>query len=166
VERSAMASSGVNVLTPLNDLPVPLVHATPRGSLFRYPVLAASLIDTTTGKATGVVVGITGPWGSGKSSILYLLQAELEHPENRTAYHHAVIVRFDPWLVSGRDDLIVEFLRELQATLREVGTRYPQVATQLKKLAGKLAEYGSRLAPFAALASAQPAAGGPAAAGL
>jgi predicted KAP-like P-loop ATPase len=63
--------------------------------------LTTALIDTNTGKATGIVVGITGAWGSGKSSVLNLVSLEVQ----RTA-PQAVVVRFDPWLVSGRNDLI------------------------------------------------------------
>jgi predicted KAP-like P-loop ATPase len=67
--------------------------------------LTTALIDTKTDKATGVVVGITGPWGSGKSSILNLVSLEIR----RTA-PKALVLPFDPWLISGRNDLISEFL--------------------------------------------------------
>src|SRR5438309_1410988 len=69
--------------------------------------LCSAVIDQGTTKATSIIVGITGPWGSGKSSVLNLLDAYVRkrHPD-------AVIVRFDPWLVSGRNDLISEFIAE------------------------------------------------------
>src|SRR5689334_829734 len=75
--------------------------------------LTAALIDPATSKSTGVVIGITGPWGSGKSSILNLLQENI-----KAQYPDALIVRFDPWLVSGRDDLVAEFLGELTGTIK------------------------------------------------
>ncbi|MBB3020844.1 energy-coupling factor transporter ATP-binding protein EcfA2 [Microvirga lupini] len=101
--------------------------------------LAAALVNPTTRKATGVVVGVTGPWGSGKSSILNLLQDHLE-----TQYEDALIVRFDPWLVSGRNDLIGEFLGELIGTIRADAKRLGKY----KKLAANLADYGAQLAPI------------------
>lgn len=67
--------------------------------------LASALIDPKTKKSRGVVIGITGPWGSGKSSILNLLRERL-----KAGYPDAVVVSFDPWLVSGRNDLISEFI--------------------------------------------------------
>src|SRR6266550_507177 len=74
--------------------------------------LASAVVNPTTRKSTGVAVGITGPWGSGKSSILNLLREHL-----KTQYPDALVVQFDPWLVSGRNDLIAEFLGELIGTI-------------------------------------------------
>jgi uridine kinase len=102
--------------------------------------LCSAVIDPDTTKATGVIVGITGPWGSGKSSILNLLDIYVrkQHPD-------AVIVRFDPWLVSGRNDLISEFIAELIAELR----RKPDLRERLKSTISKLVNYGATLRPLA-----------------
>ena len=72
-----------------------------------------AFIHPQTGKATGVVLGVTGPWGGGKSSILNLIQERVkkDHPD-------AVVVRFDPWLISGRNDLISGFINELLGTIK------------------------------------------------
>lgn len=99
--------------------------------------LASALVEPETRKSTGVVVGIAGPWGSGKSSILNLLETHL-----RDRYEDALLVRFDPWLVSGRDDLIGEFLGELIATINSGKKR----SDKIKKFGRKLASYGARLA--------------------
>ena len=74
--------------------------------------IANSLIGRDRTKARGVIVGIVGPWGSGKSSVLNLLANELEQRDPKP-----VVVRFDPWLVSGRDDLILALLSEMYAAL-------------------------------------------------
>jgi predicted KAP-like P-loop ATPase len=52
--------------------------------------LANTLIDPVSNKSSGVVIGITGQWGSGKSSILNLLRKQLfeSHP-------NAAIISFD-----------------------------------------------------------------------
>lgn len=101
--------------------------------------LSNTLIDTSTGRATGVVVGITGRWGSGKSSTLNLLAEEIN-----IARPEAVVVRFDPWLVSGRDDLILEFMRELISTIKAE----PEASESLLAFARSLTEYGAYLAPL------------------
>lgn len=77
--------------------------------------IANSLIGHDGKKARGVIVGIVGPWGSGKSSVLNLLANELERRDPKP-----VVVRFDPWLVSGRDDLILALLSEMHAALASV----------------------------------------------
>jgi len=74
--------------------------------------LVDALVVPTTSTSTGVVVGVVGSWGSGKSSILNLVEQTL-----RERHEKAIILRFDPWLVSGRDDLIAVFLRELSAAI-------------------------------------------------
>jgi len=77
--------------------------------------VANSLIGRDEKKARGVIVGIVGPWGSGKSSVLNLLANEIERRDPKP-----VVVRFDPWLVSGRDDLILALLSEMHAALASV----------------------------------------------
>jgi hypothetical protein len=88
--------------------------------------------------ATGLVVGLVGAWGSGKSSILNLLYQNIS-----TQYPGAVLVRFDPWLVSGRDDLISQFFRELRDALPKEGKK-----DKLSKLREDLDNYVEELSPF------------------
>lgn len=119
-----------------------------------FVVRLARALVTPDGRASGVVVGLTGPWGSGKSSLLNLLQAEIErqHPA-------AVVVRFDPWLVSGRDDVITQFFAELLATITTVGTANGRHGDMLRDLGAKLAGYAKDLAPAAGLFSVVPGVG-------
>jgi len=106
--------------------------------------LVSALVDPTTRRSRGVVVGITGLWGSGKSSILNLLQENL-----KTEYPEAVVIRFDPWLVSGRNDLIAEFFRQLLARIGEE----PTLRRNLKALAKTVQRYGEQVAPLISLAN-------------
>jgi energy-coupling factor transporter ATP-binding protein EcfA2 len=75
--------------------------------------LCSELINPNTKQATGLKIGITGEWGSGKSSILNMLEKVVKE----TYPDGALIIRFDPWLVSGRDDLIVQFFKQLLGTI-------------------------------------------------
>ena len=74
--------------------------------------LCKALVNKELNTATGIALGITAPWGSGKTSILNML-------EDRLVLYapDAVVVRFDPWIFSGRDDLINQFFRELKRTI-------------------------------------------------
>jgi len=74
--------------------------------------LRGALINSETGRSTGIIIGLTGEWGSGKSSILNLLAKDI-----RKHHDYALIVRFDPWLISGRNDLITTFIGQVTGTI-------------------------------------------------
>ncbi len=62
----------------------------------------------------GVVIGVQGPWGSGKSTVLNFLQNSLpEHAPGQPIQ----IVRFNPWWFAPSADLAVEFLTQLKAAV-------------------------------------------------
>lgn len=84
----------------------------------------------------GFVIGLTGSWGTGKTSLLNMV---IEAIDDR-----AFVVRFNPWFFSGTDALITSFFNETAAQL-ELEKK------KLKKVAGKLAEYGKLVAPAAAV---------------
>jgi energy-coupling factor transporter ATP-binding protein EcfA2 len=114
-----------------------------RGGFVRR--LTNALINKETGVATGVVVGLTGPWGSGKSSILNLLENHV-----KKTHSSALIVRFNPWLVSGRDDLISQFFSEIIGTINSQSTgkaKARRVAEKSRGFAKAISEYGAQLAP-------------------
>jgi hypothetical protein len=108
--------------------------------LDRQP-LAAIIARQASGQlGDGFVMGITGPWGSGKTSLLNLMGAAIEGADA------GYIVRFDPWLFSSSEELVLRFLRELQAQLG--GERH------LANAAARIGEYAEILAPVSALAGA------------
>jgi predicted KAP-like P-loop ATPase len=65
----------------------------------------------------------------------------------KAAYPDAIVVRFDPWLISGRNDLISEFIAELIAELRKARNGKQRFKNTITRLAG----YGNRLTPLADL---------------
>jgi hypothetical protein len=100
------------------------------------------------GKEEGFVMGLGGPWGIGKTSLLNLMAGELESDE-------AYVVRFDPWLFSDSEELVLRFLRELTTQLSG--------EQRLAKLAERLGEYAQILVPLGAMTPlgwAAPVAGG------
>jgi predicted KAP-like P-loop ATPase len=82
---------------------------------------------------TGFVVSVMGPWGSGKTSLLNLTEESLGT--------RATVLRFNPWLFSGAEELLTRFFRELAAQLRSKNDR------RLGKVADRLLEYGDAVAP-------------------
>jgi hypothetical protein len=102
--------------------------------------LADALVDRRSRRSTGIVAGVTGPWGSGKSSVLNLVARRI-----RELYPEAIVVRFDPWLVSGRDTLVLQFMGEMLSAIpisRERGAHWHSIASSL-------ARYSKALSPLA-----------------
>jgi hypothetical protein len=101
------------------------------------------LVDQLAGWVLGVparegfVVGVTGPWGSGKTSVLQLLANQLSG--------QVVVAHFDPWLFSGADQLVPRFFDELASLLAN------DTAKRIKQLGKRLTDYGAALSPAASV---------------
>lgn len=68
--------------------------------------LAQSILDQ--GAKDGLVFGVDGRWGSGKSTLINLTIASLKEATNAPE-----IIEFSPWLVGSRDDLLQYLFDEL-----------------------------------------------------
>src|SRR6266480_496993 len=75
----------------------------------------------------GVVVGVLGPWGSGKTSFINLARIEFEQAG-------VPIIDFNPWMFSGAQQLVEYFFIELAAQLK--------VRKGLSDIGKSLEEYG------------------------
>lgn len=84
----------------------------------------------------GVVIGVLGKWGSGKTSFLNLMRPTL------TAAR-APIIDFNPWLFSGVEELANAFFNELSAQLKP--------KKQLADVTRAIEEYGETLSDVARL---------------
>jgi len=95
------------------------------------------------GRATGIVLGLSGPGGSGKSSILNMVAelAAARHPA-------AIVVSFNPWLAGSRNGLIHAFFAEVTAAV-EASAKKPGCtrAEKLKGLVQTIFKFGKRIAP-------------------
>jgi predicted KAP-like P-loop ATPase len=79
-----------------------------------YSDFAENIAETIGSRtpADQFVVGIYGEWGSGKSTILNLVENDLQSQEPEP-----IVIRFNPWWFSGQADLINKFFERLQAGL-------------------------------------------------
>ena len=67
---------------------------------------------------------MVGPWGSGKTSILNLMEEGLAEDGE------SIVIRFNPWMFSGTEQLVDAFFHELGAQLRETGgKKFDKIAT-------------------------------------
>ncbi len=85
----------------------------------------------------GFVLSLMGPWGAGKSSVLNLVQGELGD--------RAEVLRFDPWLFSGAEQLVTRFFTELGGQLRT------SKSAVMRELAGQFLTYGEAVSPLVPL---------------
>jgi predicted KAP-like P-loop ATPase len=86
----------------------------------------------------GFVIAIDGPWGSGKTSAMNMIGEVIADRSD------AVILRFNPWLFSGTEQLVARFLQELSIQLGEKAGS----DERLRNIAERLAAYGEVLAPL------------------
>lgn len=83
----------------------------------------------------GLVAALVGPWGQGKSSVLNMVREQLEGAHSRT------VLTFNPWMFSGRDQLISAFFEQVAGQLRLKGNAE-------RALADRLLSYGQALSPL------------------
>lgn len=103
-------------------------------NLGRAPVahdFAASIRELDTSQ--GLVVGILGPWGHGKSSFINLMREQFEVEPTLT------VVDFNPWMFSGSNQLVNFFFTEIGAELNvRSQSRFGKTADWLAQYAGIL----------------------------
>lgn len=111
--------------------------------------IAVSLVDRAT--TNGLVVGIEGAWGAGKSSLLFLIDEELRKlPSDK----RPTVINFRPWLIANRDTLITSLFDELSKQLENIvassnpashktAEKAQKAATALRRFVGGLSKAGA-----------------------
>lgn len=82
----------------------------------------------------GYVLAVMGQWGSGKTSVLNLVKERLSNSET-------ILVEYNPWLLSGVEELVDGLFREINAKLNKKGVKY-------RAAIDKLIGYGEMLTPL------------------
>ena len=97
-----------------------------------YAKRIAETLARRTTQPEGLVVGLYGPWGEGKTSLLHMIEAHLAAEEVEAIW-------FNPWYFTSQDALIRGFFDELAQKLSlRLGTH----ADEFKRVLDK---YGSLL---------------------
>lgn len=101
--------------------------------------MADSFIDSILNydASRGLVVGLMGPWGSGKSSFINLSRVCLKE-------RLIDVIDFNPWFFSNTNQLAEYFFKELSSQLRLKGKNF-------EKIAGVVEKYSGLLSPIAIL---------------
>jgi len=92
----------------------------------------------TMAPSDGIVLAIYGAWGSGKSSVLNFVEHYLSEDSEQEA---PIVIRFNPWWFSGREDIVLQFFGQLRRALSRLKVKAPEVM-------GFMTELASALSPF------------------
>lgn len=65
-----------------------------------------------------VVIGLSGPWGSGKTSFLNMIEQYLKYEMSSSCIP---FIRFNPWLIENEDALLGELLAEIRRGIEDLG---------------------------------------------
>ncbi len=109
--------------------------STPEEDLLGRAEFAKKLANTLVGVpgSDPLVVGLYGPWGSGKTSVMNLVR---HHLSPMAAAQDVALVDFNPWYFEGEASLLEHFFGELGAALGHVaGGKRAEVVTALRKYA-------------------------------
>ena len=106
---------------------------------FAKPASALANLLAHTTAPDGFVAAVTGEWGSGKSTFLNFITSAEAISNTQSGLPRLEIIRFDPWLVSGRQDLVAAYFKHLADELKTT----PEKAKAFAKKGGQVvAEVG------------------------
>lgn len=90
------------------------------------------------GPQDSVVLGLVGPWGSGKSSLVNMIDAYLSDPSDAG---RPIVVRFNPWRYAGSDYLFSSFFVTIAKAIGagDKIAALKSAAQKMQKVAGALA---------------------------
>ena len=71
-----------------------------------------------------VVFAVYGKWGSGKTTFLNFLVHYLKEEDS------IIIVKFNPWWFSGKENLLLQFFNTLNVVLGKDGTKLEKVTNR------------------------------------
>lgn len=103
----------MNELMPiLSDLPLDDISQ----DIFGYKIYAKKIVEDICAvpSESSPVFALYGPWGSGKTTCLNFV---LHYINEKPKKERPIVVRFNPWWFSGREDLLMQFFKEFLIAL-------------------------------------------------
>lgn len=135
----------------------PLKHNDPDALGFEQLAIELANALATRSAPEGMVVGLEGRWGSGKSSLVNLILNQFEQLPREAA---PITIQFKPWLIGSRDALISSFFDEMAKALAshayskgDATAISKQQVSELSKKVRRYAGYVGSLAPATAMLS-------------
>lgn len=134
--RKGSESSGLNARSLRGDRPI----NEPDQDRFDFGPFSRRIADAIAQRAStpGLVVGVHGAWGTGKTSVLNLIEHFLKHGPERS---RVTVIRFNPWWFSASaDGLLRAFFGQIIASLPTSTKALQQVRPVMAKLARLLSK--------------------------
>jgi KAP family P-loop domain len=102
---------------------------------FNRAPFAKRIADTIARRpdSSSLVIGVFGPWGDGKTSVLKMMEEALEQ------YDDVVVIRFNPWHFQSEDQLVKGFFNTLAAGLDQ------KLHNVTERIGQAIGQYGSLL---------------------
>lgn len=102
--------------------------------------MGKSLIETSA--KDGFCVGVYGPWGSGKTSVINMILEEIENIEVDEELK-PIVLTFNPWNFSTSDQLIQQFFLLLSDRFSSMkNTKLSKIGAEIKKYSDMLDVFG------------------------
>ena len=136
-DHPGMSGHASSQAAPAGDQPIDDLA---QDELGRDRFVAGLQDEVRNAPSDGFVIGVTGDWGSGKTSVINMALNPLAKEGGFR------LVRFNPWLFSGTPQLIEHFFTELSAQLREAGRRIK--GERLVRLSEAISGYADILDPL------------------
>jgi len=76
----------------------------------------------------GLVIGMYGAWGSGKTSVINMIVEQLKEITNPKP----IIMRFNPWLCADQKQLISQFFKQLSSVIKKECPYYENICGYMK----------------------------------
>lgn len=119
--------------TPIKAREQDLIGRTP------FAERLADILKSAAGPES-LVIGLYGPWGSGKTSVINLVENALSRKDD-DGKAGVSVVRFEPWNYLTSEQLLAQFLKEVGSALdKDVHGRRTLFGKLFGKLCGKRPE--------------------------
>ncbi len=79
-----------------------------------------------------LAIGIEGPWGSGKTSIINLVKNQIESDKDHKDKY--AILDFNPWMHMGTEQILVDFFRSISQAIIKGLPDEPEISEKVKDL--------------------------------
>ena len=130
---TASLAGGAKIIQPYYDNPITSVadDEFSRADLARR---CASVLKSINSKSS-YVVGLSGPWGSGKTSFVNMVKEIILSDDS-----NQVVINFDAWLYSSQEQLVAQFFSELRRAIDGHKNFLDEATNELGELISEYAE--------------------------
>lgn len=138
-----MESNGLSNDTSINSR---------NNDLYSYSRLAERIADcicSANAEESSFAIGISGSWGSGKTSLINLIESELSDSKSHRL-NVPEVLRFNPWRFNSQEQLLTEFFNALSSKL--TGSSFNQGNGVRSTIGEALSAYSASIA-YPSLAS-------------